>query len=93
MFAASCIGVALLVVCLEFLRRIGNDYDAAILRKFRQHVSVRAAQIHATNILESATSGPQFVTFRATPLQQLTRAVIYAVTFGVVYILMLLAMY
>jgi Ctr copper transporter family len=54
---------------------------------------VRTAQIHATDISESATPAPQFVTFRATPLRQLIGAVIYAVTFGVAYILMLLAVY
>jgi copper transporter 1 len=33
------------------------------------------------------------VTFRATPLQQFIRSLIHAVTFGVAYIIMLLAMY
>jgi copper transporter 1 len=35
---------------------------------------------------------PQTVTFRASPLQQFVRAVIHAVTFGLAYIIMLLAM-
>ncbi|KAJ5156132.1 hypothetical protein N7492_008935 [Penicillium capsulatum] len=33
MFAGSCIGVVLLVMCLEFLRRLGREYDAFILRR------------------------------------------------------------
>lgn len=35
MFAGSCIGVVLLVFCLEFLRRMGREYDAFILRRAR----------------------------------------------------------
>ena len=35
MFAGSCIGVILLVVSLEFLRRAGKEYDRFVIR---QHV-------------------------------------------------------
>lgn len=35
MFAGSCIGVICLVLCLEFLRRVGREYDAFILRRAR----------------------------------------------------------
>lgn len=35
MFAGSCIGTILLVLCLEFLRRMGREYDAFILRRAR----------------------------------------------------------
>lgn len=33
MFAGSCIGVICLVLCLEFLRRVGREYDAFIIRR------------------------------------------------------------
>ena len=39
MFAASCIGIALLVVSLEALRRIGKEYDAHLSRTFYRHAS------------------------------------------------------
>ncbi|KAE8350229.1 Ctr copper transporter [Aspergillus coremiiformis] len=35
MFAGSCIGVLLLVISLEFLRRAGREYDAFIFRRAR----------------------------------------------------------
>ena len=35
MFAGSCIGVICLVLCLEFLRRVGREYDAFIVRRAR----------------------------------------------------------
>lgn len=35
-FAGSCIGVICLVLSLEFLRRVGREYDAFILRRARQ---------------------------------------------------------
>jgi solute carrier family 31 (copper transporter), member 1 len=104
MFAATCIGVILLVIVLEFLRRVGKEYDALILRRFQQHVTNQVALAKSSKSdtstsccgpppEEAPSTGPKVVTFRATPLQQLIRSVIHAVTFGVAYIVMLLAMY
>ena len=111
MFAASCIGVALLVVCLEFLRRIGKEYDAYLLRQYRRrvgnlrhmpqipHVAPKFdGRYNPDNCGPDAACAPplpeqQFITFRASPLQQVTRGLIHAATFGVGYIVMLLAMY
>lgn len=38
MFAASCIGVILLVVSLEFFRRLSKEYDRYILQRFKQSI-------------------------------------------------------
>ena len=38
MFAGSCIGVICLVVSLEFLRRLGKEYDQYLLRNFRSQL-------------------------------------------------------
>ncbi|KAJ5544574.1 Ctr copper transporter family-domain-containing protein [Penicillium sp. DV-2018c] len=35
MFAGSCVGVLFLVVLLEFLRRLGREYDLFIIRRAR----------------------------------------------------------
>lgn len=91
MFAASCIGVAFLVVSMELLRRIGKEYDAFILRQFQRHISSRSTDLKTSP--NSCQTEPAFVTFRATPLQQLIRSAIHAAVFGVAYIVMLLAMY
>ncbi|KAI8958259.1 copper transport protein ctr4 [Daldinia sp. FL1419] len=89
-FAASCIGVFILVICLEFLRRLGKEYDSFILRQFQQHL---AAEARASKECSDAPApGPQVVTFRATPVQQLIRSIIHAFAFGAAYILMLIAM-
>lgn len=92
MFAASCIGVAALVVALEFFRRIGKEYDALIVRQFKRNLNVRAAGFRSQSSLNES-SEPPFATFRATPLQQLIRSTLHAVVFGLAYIVMLLAMY
>ncbi|KAK7952927.1 hypothetical protein PG996_013812 [Apiospora saccharicola] len=104
-FAATCIGVVLMVVILEVLRRAGKEYDALILRQFRRHVAAQrlaASKDKNVNVAsccgppepeEATPTRPQVITFRASPLQQLTRSVIHAVTFGLAYIVMLLAMY
>lgn len=105
-FAATCIGVVLLVVSLEVLRRAGKEYDALILRQFQRRAAAQALALKNTAAATTTTSccagddepvptpqRPQVLTFRASPLQQLVRSVLYAVTFGVAYIVMLLAMY
>ncbi|KAK7906403.1 Ctr copper transporter family-domain-containing protein [Apiospora marii] len=104
-FAATCIGVMLMVVILEFLRRAGKEYDALILRQFKRHVeaqrlgaagkkdSPRCSASREPEPEEATPARPQVITFRASPLQQLVRSVIHAVTFGLAYIVMLLAMY
>ena len=98
MFAATCIGAMLLVVLLEFLRRAGKEYDALILRQFQRHVAAQtaAARSSSTSCCSDDTPRavlPTTVTMRVTPLQQLIRSVIHAVTFGIAYITMLLAMH
>ena len=95
MFAASCVGIVFLVVCLEFMRRLGKEHDAYLLRQFQRNLHSRKS-IAATS--EDCCSSPvaldpEYVIFRATPLQQLIRAIIHGVTLGLAYIVMLLAMY
>lgn len=106
-FAVTCIGVVLLVVCLEFLRRAGKEYDAAILRQFQRHAAARMIRVSTSFKAQDQTQGeessdcssqnvdptPTYLRFRPTPLQQLIRSVIHMATFGVAYIVMLLAMY
>ncbi|KAL1840815.1 hypothetical protein VTJ49DRAFT_7714 [Mycothermus thermophilus] len=121
-FAATCIGVVLLVVFLEVLRRIGREYDEHIQRQFAARVALITSGTPVEPAASSSSSSsapadgadpnpascctpavpapqaaealtPQTVTFRASPLQQFVRAVIHAATFGVAYIVMLLAMY
>jgi len=105
MMAASCIGVLLLVVLLEFCRRVGKEYDIYIARQFQRHVSAQTAASKAAvagnstsccapaEPVEAPVFGPQTITFRASPLQQLIRSVLHMFTFGIAYIVMLLAMY
>lgn len=93
MFAASCIGIAALVIALELIRRLGKEYDALIVRQFKRNLRTRAMSIPVGNTSSQDGAEPPFATFRASPLQQLIRAVIHAVVFGLAYLVMLLAMY
>jgi hypothetical protein len=103
-FAVTCIAVVLMVVMLEFLRRAGKEYDAFILRQFRQQVASRP-EVASTSVTPKApdenqsgssrthcSSQPIYLKFRPTLLQQIIRSVIHMCTFGVAYIIMLLAM-
>ncbi|KAL2864181.1 high-affinity Cu transporter CTR3 [Aspergillus lucknowensis] len=60
MFAGSCIGVILLVIILEFLRRIAREYDAFIVHRAQiraqtQHLSPSPSSAH-TSTAESPPS-------------------------------------
>ncbi|KAI0449362.1 ctr copper transporter [Xylaria acuta] len=92
--AATCIGVFLLAIMLEFVRRVGKEYDQLILRQFQQHVDSRAAMARLNEDCGSEESrmDSQAVMFRASPIQQAIRSFIHAVAFGIAYILMLIAM-
>ena len=105
-FAVTCIGVVLLVVCLEFLRRLGKEYDSAILSQFQRNAAARLNSVNTDSktqgdqrsdeqgrLTSSCSTGPTYLQFRPTLVQQLIRSVIHMVTFGVAYIVMLLAMY
>ncbi|UPX20522.1 uncharacterized protein EKO05_0010751 [Ascochyta rabiei] len=97
MFAASCVGAAMLVVALEFLRRVSTEWDAYLLRTFQRQLRIQQAALAETPLSSccdgpSSTLGTQYATFRATSLQQLARAIIHGVTLGVAYLLMLIVM-
>lgn len=83
MFAASCIGVVLLGVLLEAFRRLTRDFDNYALRQLSAARDARAL----------SNAAPSSRPIRATALQQLIRAALHTITFGIAYILMLLAMY
>ncbi|RYP63529.1 hypothetical protein DL771_009225 [Monosporascus sp. 5C6A] len=96
MMAATCIGVILMVVCLEFLRRLGKEYDGLIQRQFQRHVAAQSTKSPSPSHDSCAglpAAEPQAIIYRASPLQQVIRSIIHAATFGVAYLIMLLAMY
>lgn len=95
MMVASCIGATLLTVLLECCRRAGREYDDFIASQMERSVAVRKqGSAPPSSALSSlAASSSKAVTMRASPFQQLARAFIHAITFGVAYVAMLLAMY
>jgi copper transporter 1 len=104
MFAGSCIGVLLLVVALEALRRASREYDAYIARS-HQHKTVSSPPSTAQRLEEANDPTKASSTQSTTPLlqpqttftpnvfQQLVRAFLHMAQFAVAYIVMLLAMY
>ncbi|KAL8347668.1 hypothetical protein RB601_002965 [Gaeumannomyces tritici] len=83
MFAGSCIGVILLVMSLEFLRRSVKEYDRFLLR---QHASANPSKTGSGSPTPVAPFRPNF-------FQQAIRAFLHMVQFAVAYFVMLLAMY
>lgn len=135
MFTGSCIGVIFLVLFLEFLRRLGKEYDRFLARQCKQHSASQTLNPNAseeplngyfnaadpkhnqrdhTGIVttsraeyqsSSSRSGrrvrsadswsdhPVFRPSKPNTKQQLIRALLHMLQFGVAYFIMLLAMY
>jgi copper transporter 1 len=104
MFAGSCIGVILLVVALEFLRRAGKEYDHYIVAQHTKSLAPTSASAssasfdHGTSKVPAAASsaacGPVAAAkFRPSIVQQAIRALLHMLQFAVAYFVMLLAMY
>jgi copper transporter 1 len=103
MFAGSCIGVLLLVISLEALRRASREYDAYIMRAhLENYTSPTAAASRLQDVSDDPSKTPS--TQSTTPLlqpqsftpnifQQFVRAFLHMAQFAVAYIVMLLAMY
>lgn len=109
MFAGSCVGVILLVISLEFLRRLGKEYDRYILRQHKTSLAAqcipalasagdKSASVYDTEITPPSGSSnsnahARNMSFRPNILQQMIRATLHMVQFAVAYFIMLLAMY
>ncbi|KAM0816086.1 putative Ctr copper transporter family-domain-containing protein [Seiridium cardinale] len=79
MFAGSCIGVILLVMSLEFLRRTVKEYDSYLVRT---HATKREASFDGKD--SGFDDG-----FRPSVFQQAVRASLHMVQFAVAYFVML----
>lgn len=86
MFAGSCIGVICLVICLEFLRRLGKEYDRLLLRQHKSKVA-------ATETNQASSAKVPSFGFRPTVFQQMVRALLHMCQFAVAYFVMLWVFY
>lgn len=102
MFAGSCIGVILLVILLEFLRRAGKEYDRYIVKQYAATTAVAssAASDNSASKTPNTTAAPACAPacapaqqFRPNVFQQAVRALLHMLQFAVAYFVMLLAMY
>lgn len=107
MFGGSCIGVVVLAILLEFLRRAGKEYDRFIVAQHGRMLASSPTMVpsspHAfgrngTNEAPGATTaagvrGPTTFVSRPNISQQATRALLHMCQFAVGYCLVLLAMY
>lgn len=99
MFAGSCIGVILLVMTLEFLRRAVKEFDAYLIRqheiKFQASDAAHGAASDSSkhDSAAAAACAVPVPPFRPNVFQQAIRAFLHMCQFAVAYFVMLLAMY
>lgn len=105
MFAGSCIGVLLLVMALEALRRASREYDLFIMRSYQKSAAGFSPSNNPTTGEGASSPNKSSAAQATTPLlqsqqtftpavfQQLVRAFLHMAQFAVAYIVMLLAMY
>ncbi len=102
MFAGSCIGVILLTMSLEFMRRLVKEYDRYLIRKHTNAASLTSNLNHSegdsvkgppTGAAAPLQSVPSPQGFRPSIFEQAIRALLHMVQFAVAYFIMLLAMY
>ncbi|THZ22364.1 Ctr-domain-containing protein [Aureobasidium pullulans] len=109
MFAGSCIGVILLVMVLELLRRLAREHDRMILAHHRRLIAsttnenpanecacpttVSTSKAASTATASALATGLKTRAFKPTLPQQMVRALLHCLQFAVAYFIMLLAMY
>lgn len=98
MFAGSCIGVVLLVMSLEFLRRSVKEFDAYLIRQHEAKFEASSAAVPHGNASDSSKNAAAACAvapppFRPNIFQQAIRAFLHMTQFAVAYFVMLLAMY
>ncbi|GAB1321085.1 Copper Transporter integral membrane protein that functions in high affinity copper transport [Madurella fahalii] len=96
-FAGSCIGVVLLVISLEMLRRAVKEYDRFLVKKYLQSQAV-ASTGSVKKVSDEGSPAPACVPaaangYRPTIFEQAIRALLHMLQFAVAYFVMLLAMY
>ena len=102
MFAGSCIGVILLMMVLEGLRRAAKEYDAFLIRSRVKATPAQMADERQASESDTSAKNAALVaaplparqkSFRPTICEQLIRSLLHMLQFAVAYFIMLLAMY
>ncbi|KAF2665908.1 Ctr copper transporter [Microthyrium microscopicum] len=103
-FAGTCIGVVLLVMTLEGLRRAAVEWERVLATRAQKAIAVTVDNKTRVPSSDSGTSGnkmlqsediasPELVVIRPTVWQALVRSGLHCSQFAVAYLVMLMAMY
>ncbi|KAL2195319.1 Ctr copper transporter family-domain-containing protein [Corynascus similis CBS 632.67] len=97
-FAGSCIGVLLLVIVLEMLRRSVKEYDRYLINKHFQSLAAARGPPSPKSMSDDGSRVPKCPAvvnqgYRPTVFEQAIRALLHMLQFAVAYFVMLLAMY
>jgi copper transporter 1 len=89
-FAGSCIGVVLLVIALEMLRRGVKEYDRYLIAK---HIKSQVETVSPKSMSDEGSPAPPRAVsaqgYRPTVMEQAIRALLHMLQFAVAYFVML----
>jgi copper transporter 1 len=93
MFAGSCIGVILLTMSLEFMRRLVKEYDVYLARTHAARIRAIAGSENGDDSPKDGSSVPATTAmstgYRPNLFEQAIRAFLHMVQFAVAYFIML----
>lgn len=93
MFAGSCIGVILLTMSLEFMRRVVKEYDVYLVRTHAARIPAIASSDNGADSPKNGSSVPATAAmptgYRPNLFEQAIRAFFHMVQFAVAYFIML----
>ncbi|GAA6041435.1 hypothetical protein JCM8097_005249 [Rhodosporidiobolus ruineniae] len=94
-YVGTLIGVFLMVVALEGVRRLGREYDRSIRAAYykREERALLALAKNTSGGSSKVDEIAKAAPFRPSMREHLIRSILYGIQFGTAYILMLLAMY
>ncbi|KAI1374341.1 Ctr-domain-containing protein [Hypoxylon crocopeplum] len=100
-FAGLCIGVLLLVILLELLRRAAKIYDQYLVQQHQKTAALVATVVNGSSetangaliTKERLPAEVRITPFRPNVWQQTVRALLHTLHFALAYWIMLLAMY
>ncbi|WWC92619.1 uncharacterized protein L201_007578 [Kwoniella dendrophila CBS 6074] len=89
-FAGSVIGVFILCIAIEFVRRVGREYDRRLIMDSKANLASALPEVAGN---KDGINTPTFYQFKPTWIQQIIRGICYGSQFTASFLVMLFGMF